>query len=332
MSRESIKYRILKILFGCILFSLLPYFLYGQKLRGLSAEEHREFFFKWDNDVFLKTDYYYTQGAQLFWVDPRFRKNPANFFLIRLNNADNYFGIGVIQEIFTPKDITDTLLNEIDRPYAGTLYLRSFATSINPGKRLKMTSEFDLGLLGPLSGARQAQELIHEWTGSDPPMGWDFQIDNRIYINYNLDVEKEILKFHQISDLIGVSELRLGSVHDDLRLGLNLRLGRVNDYFKGLNLPNLKYSEHNDFQIYISGGAGVTGVLYDATLMGGIVPPKNNREFRFREIHHLTADLNLGVIIAYKMLSVRGTVNMTTPKFQNGESHGWGTVSLFFRL
>ncbi|WP_340112114.1 lipid A deacylase LpxR family protein [Maribellus mangrovi] len=309
-----------------------PNFIYGQKLKELNYEKHKEFFLRWDNDVFLTTDYYYTQGAQLFWVNPKLRRNPASYFLIRLKNSDHYFGLGLIQEIFTPKDITDTLLNTIDRPYAGTLYLKSFVASANPEKRLKLTSEFDFGFLGPLSGARQAQEKIHDWLGSKPPKGWDFQIDNRIYLNYNLELEKEILKIHQIFDVTGVSRFRIGTIHDDLRLGGKLRIGLLNDYFKGLNLSNRKYTENKDFQFYFFGGAGVTGVLYDATLMGGIIPPENNQEYQFREIHHLLADLNFGLAITYKMISAKGTVTMISPKFENGESHGWGTISLFFRL
>lgn len=310
----------------------MPFFSYCQKLKEINCEQHKEFYLKWDNDVFFKTDYYYTQGAQLFWVDPKLRRNPANYFLVRLKDSDLYFGIGIIQEIFTPKDITDTLLNTIDRPYAGTLYLKSIATSLNPEKRIKLTSEFDLGFLGPLSGARQAQEKIHEWLGSTPPQGWDFQVNNRIYVNYNLEIEKELVQISEKFNLNGVSKLRIGTIHDDLHLGANFRIGRVNDYFKGLNLDNKKYTENKDLQIYLQGGLSVSGILYDATLMGGIKPPENNKEYQFRQIKHLVADFNLGFTAVYKMVSLRGSATMGSSKFENAEKHVWGTISLFLRL
>jgi hypothetical protein len=132
--------------------------------------------------------------------------------------------------MFTPKDIVDTLLNSIDHPYAGTLFLRSFIVSSNPDLRFRLTSQFDLGLLGPLSGAKQAQTLVHDWLNNDLPEGWDFQIDNRPYINYNVIAEKELLHIPKIIDIYGISHLRVGNIHDDLGVGVNLRIGRINDY------------------------------------------------------------------------------------------------------
>ncbi|MCY1719511.1 lipid A deacylase LpxR family protein [Prolixibacteraceae bacterium Z1-6] len=304
----------------------------AQKLNQLKHEDHKEFFFHWDNDVFLFTDFYYTQGVQLFYVNPALRKNPANHFLPRLKNADNYFGIGLIQEIYTPKDITDSLMNLVDRPYAGTLFFRSFVTSVNPGKRLKLTSQLDLGFLGPLSGASHAQEIIHDWLGSKPPMGWDFQVENRPYINYNLIIEKEFIQVPQLFSLLGNSQLRAGNIHNDLLVGTNFRFGRLNNYFKGLHLANKKYRENKDFEFYVCGGLNYREVLYDATLMGGIIPPKEDNQFKFNQIEHHILEYDIGVTITYKMLSLKGKVIWKTPEFENGESHGWGRISFYIRL
>jgi len=311
---------------------LVPLFTSAKKLDSLKYTHHKEFFLHWDNDMFLFKDYYYTQGAFFYWINPILRKNPLNHVFLKPKNSDNYFGIGLIQEMFTPKDIIDSLLNTIDRPYAGTLYLRSFMVSSNPEKRFRLTSQFDLGLIGPLSGANQAQRLIHEWTGSKPPEGWDFQIDNRPYINYNLIAEKEIWNIPEKLDLFGSSRVRIGNIHDDLSAGINLRVGRINDYFKGLNLANKKYRENRDFQFLIFGGAGLTGVLYNATLMGGIIPPESSHQFKFRDIEHFIGEFNAGAQIIYKSVSIKGTITWKTQEFQYGESHGWGTISLYFRL
>lgn len=318
----------LSILF---IFSL-PFFTNAKKLDSLNYENHQEFFLHWDNDIFVFRDFYYTQGAHLYYTNPGLRKNPANHILLRLKNADNYYGIGIIQEIYTPKDINDTLLNLVDRPYAGTLYLRSFSVSSNPSKQIRLSSQLDLGILGPLAGAKQAQQYIHDWLDLGFPSGWDFQIENRPYINYNLLLEKGFFSKTGVFDFIGTSRLRVGNIHDDLQLGATIRLGRTNDYFKGHHLANKKYQENRDFQFYVFGNANATGVLNNATLMGGIIPPENSRLFKLKDIKNLVGELSGGVQISYKYISIKGKITWKTPEFEGGEAHGWGTISMFFRL
>jgi len=322
----------LKLIYFLIGLFIFPLFTNAKKLDSLEFSQHKEFFFNWDNDIFLFKDYYYTQGANLYWVNPVLRKNPANYLFLKPKNADNYFGIGLIQEMYTPKDLADTLLNTVDRPYAGTLFLRSFMVSSSPDRKLKLTSQFDLGFLGPLAGAKQAQRLIHEWTGSKPPVGWDFQIDNRPYINYNIHLEKQFAEISGILNFLGISKLRVGNIHDDLQFGTKIRLGKLNDYFKELHTGNRKYNENKDFQIIFSGGASIIGVLYNATLMGGIVPPESSHQFKFRDIEHFVGEFNGGVQLTYKSVGIKGMITWKTQEFQYGESHGWGTISMYFRL
>ncbi len=311
---------------------LLPVFVGAKGHDSLSYTNHKEFFLHWDNDIFLFKDYYYTQGAHLFFVHPALRKNPVNHLFVKLKNADNYFGLGVVQEIYTPKDLRDTLANQIDRPYAGTLYFRSFLVSAQPGKKLRLSSQFDLGFLGPLSGAEEAQRIIHEWLDLDSPQGWDFQIKNRPYINYNMILEKGMFEVPGIFDFTGTARSRLGNIHDDLQLGAQLRLGRINHLFKGLNLQNKAYNENHNFEMYVFAAAKGSVVLYNATLMGGIIAPESIHQFSYNEINHLVGELNGGIRFNYKFIGAQGTVIWKTTEFETGEQHGWGTISLFFRF
>ena len=304
----------------------------AQKPNSETLNQHKELIFQWDNDAFFKTDYYYTQGAHISYIHPGLRKNPLNHILFRLKNADNYYGIGLVQEIFTPKDILDTLLNVVDRPYAGTLFLKSFLISSSPEKRLRLTTQIDLGVLGPLSGAEQAQKLIHHWTASKPPEGWDFQIHNRAYINVNALIEKELITQPQKADFTVYSRARIGNIHDDLRLGVTLRFGRLNDQFKGYNLSNKKYSENHNFQAFVFGGANATFVLYNATLMGGIIPPKSEHEFKLSQIEKFVGEVYGGIQISFKNFGLYGKVIWETKEFEQGENHYWGSISFFFRF
>ena len=322
----------MKIFFLFIFIFTISFFSNAKKPDSLNYSEHKEFYFDWDNDIFLFRDFYYTQGAHLFYVNPGLRKNPANHILFKLKNADNYYGIGLVQEIYTPKDLIDTLLNTVDRPYAGTLYFRSFVTSVIPGKKLRFTNQLDIGFLGPLAGAEHAQRIIHDWLDLDFPNGWDFQIENRPYLNYNFLVEKGLISAPGIFDFIGNSRLRVGNIHDDLLLGATIRLGRINDYFKGYNLGNKSYKENKDFQFFIFGSANAVAVIYNATLMGGIIPPKHSTHFKLKDINNLIGELNGGFQIMYKFVGVKLQATWKTPEFDGGEPHGWGTISMYFSI
>ncbi|TNF45972.1 MAG: lipid A deacylase LpxR family protein [Bacteroidetes bacterium] len=321
-----------QILIIIVVFSLIPDLTCAENLDSLSFNQHKELILKWDNDMFVYKDYYYTQGANIAVVHPALRKNPANIALLKLKNADNYFGLELTQEIYTPKNVTDSLLNTVDRPYSGTLFISSFVVSSVPAKKLKLTSQLDLGVLGPLSGAKQAQQYIHEWLNLGFPGGWDFQIKNRPYINYNLSIHKTLISVPEFFDLIGKSDLRIGNIHNDFRLGGEIRIGRMNDFYKGINLSNRKYDDNRDFQFFMFAGSGATFVLYNATLMGGIIPPENNHYFDFNQIEKLVGEFYFGVQVSWKYLGFSAQTTWKTPEFELGEQHGWGNISLYFRF
>ncbi len=317
-----------------LIFFILPIAIQSaaQKIDGVNFNPHKELVVRWDNDAFFDIDYYYTQGAHILCIHPALRKNPLNHLLFRLKNTDKYYGMGVVQEMFTPKDILDTLLNVVDRPYAGTLFLKSSLVSSSPEKRLRLTTQIDLGVLGPLSGAEQAQKLVHHLTHSKPPEGWDFQIQNRPYLNYHGKLEKGLIALPQKFDMSAYSRVRLGNIHDDLQLGGNLRYGQFNNPFKGYILTNPGYAGNKDFQAFVFGGANVTFVLYNATLMGGIIPPKSEHEFELSQIENFVGEIYGGLQVSFKNFGLRGKVIWKTKEFEQGEDHSWGSISFIFRL
>jgi hypothetical protein len=66
--------------------------------------------------------------------------------------------------------------------------------------------------------------------------------------------------------------------------------------------------------------------------MGGIIPPKSSHQFNFRQIEHFIGEFNGGTQIKYKAISAEGKITWKTPEFEKGDGHGWGTISLYFRL
>ena len=143
------------------------------------------------------------------------------------------------QQIFTPDDLTLPIPDELDRPYAGWLYAGTkYLNIIEPSKRQRSLEswEFNLGIVGPGSGARQVQTQFHSMFNGYEPDGWDYQLENELGILaayqkkwlYLLSADNASLEF-DLAPNLGAS---LGNVYTYFESGLTLRMGRglTNDY------------------------------------------------------------------------------------------------------
>lgn len=223
------------------------------RFRGLTA--------RLENDLFTDTDQNYTNGVAFTAVShdmigklrPECLPAPVRLQaeLIRYLNpgfwtdADNpahaqnvvvKFG----QAMFTPKDFARTDLITDDRPYAGLLYV---GMSWNRRKHetqseIEMldTREITLGVIGPMSLARQTQNIIHNIKAIDKFEGWSNQLGNEPALQIALDQK---FKTYQGSgaiapgfsaDLIRSLGLQLGNIETSATAGIE---GRV-----GWNIPN----------------------------------------------------------------------------------------------
>ena len=161
------------------LFSALP----------ASAEESR-FAFLLQNDIFTGRDGGgYTNGISLAHIR---NAAPAEAFIAPqwlLAPVAQWFSVGpavmtvssLNQLMVTPGDITRKEPAPSDAPYMGALWGRAAQVSIS-GAMADMLA-VELGMIGPASGARQSQILIHRITGSDRPEGWDSQVPNRVLLS-----------------------------------------------------------------------------------------------------------------------------------------------------
>lgn len=66
----------------------------------------------------------------------------------------------------------------------------------------------------------------------------------------------------QKADFTASSRVRVGNIHDDVKLGGTLRVRKVNNQFKGHNLMNRKYIENRTLQAFVYGGASATVVEF----------------------------------------------------------------------
>jgi hypothetical protein len=287
------------------------------------------FRYNYDNDFFSATDRYYTQGIRFELILNAFKHNPVSALLPRLNkNTKNYYGIAFERDGFTPRSIRHDSVYYGERPYAGTTFLSSFRYSVDTLKKQRLFSQLDLGIIGPASLGKEEQQYIHRKLKNIQPLGWQHQVANDIVVNYTLQYEKGIFMRKGI-ELIGMAEVRAGTLYDDASIGGTLRVGRMQPYFNNLGLSKVG---NKRFQWYLFARGRVKAVGYNATMQGGVFNKSSEYTLRDSEITRIVGLGYVGVVIAYKRVSLEYTKAYISREFVTGLEHGWGhcNVSVCF--
>ena len=193
-----------------------------------------------ENDLFVGKDTGYTNGIALSWAHTGFTEfSPdniprwldylsKNLYISTMPDKDRAVSYMIGQLMQTPSDLTIPTLIKNEAPYTGLLFwsanLHAFDDRV--ADRLSLT----LGVVGPLSGAEQAQKWVHDITGADEPKGWDNQIGNEPVFQVSAERLLRLAKFHTDKtvgmDVIGTGNGAVGTIESYLAVGLGARLGR----------------------------------------------------------------------------------------------------------
>lgn len=140
----------------------------------------------WENDIFAGSDDNYTNGIRLTYVSPeheapQWLADTANFLPFFEEDGAKRWEFAVGQNMYTPENYSIRAPQPNDRPYAGWLYANAgvFSDTGDTLDHFRVT----VGVVGPLSGAEQVQETLHDFIGSDHPQGWHNQLDNELGVN-----------------------------------------------------------------------------------------------------------------------------------------------------
>ncbi|MDF3820460.1 lipid A deacylase LpxR family protein [Leptospira sp. 96542] len=292
-------------------FSIFTTFLFFAFLIGLRAQPAEDSYdervkdqyqirFLSENDAFGGfSDRYYTNGARLEFHMTAGEKNPTRYLLggwnglfVKQDPTTNYLvGLSLGQEFYTPTNISKADISFGDRPYSSRAYLSHSLTTWTENSAI--TTEFEMGMIGPSVGGKSAQKKFHNYIGSPTPQGWDTQIPD----SYSGAIKTDLRKFHH--RFFGTQyNLNLGNVQTDFSFGLIFRLGNV-DSTPGPGTavlqpgsPILQIPGKGYWYFYINPGG--TFQVYNATLQGQIGSDstyKNiNRNAAFSNIDNLLAN------------------------------------------
>jgi len=136
---------------------------------------------EFDNDKLMHTDRHFTHGSRVFWLSepdetPDWARNLADALPLIDGPGSLQMGASLGQNMYTPEDTSNADVIPNDRPYAGWLYGGVALARTHDGNRRAW--ELDLGVVGPLSMARQTQILVHRTIDVSIPRGWANQLRN----------------------------------------------------------------------------------------------------------------------------------------------------------
>ncbi|WP_201982659.1 lipid A deacylase LpxR family protein [Hymenobacter rubidus] len=285
----------------------------------------RRLSYTYANDLFFRTDYYFTQGMSLTLVHPLVARLPVRHVLpAGAPRSTQYHGITLRYDGFTPLRIQDAFIRVGDRPYAAYLYASFFRVSNQAAKQHRLTSALDIGFIGPAAGGKELQTAIHRVTGNAEPRGWAYQIRNAPIVGYRLAFEQ--LAASRGIELVGNAEASLGTLYTYAATGLRLRAGQLTPYFANLDSSEALCLHH--WQLY--GQATLDGRLigYDATLQGGPFTMSDPYTLAASAVRRAVLRSTGGLVLAHEPLSFSATATWVSPEFAGGRSHRWGQLGV----
>lgn len=182
----------MNILKSCIItIGFLSTCVYAEKYGYWGRTPNTFWSILFENDFFAQSgDRYYTHGTQISCMvlgeGPEWLEAFADFCPLYSKSREQAVNYKLGHTIFTPQNTRAVTLCKDDRPYAGYLFASTALVSnfkvneiIDCGNILELT----VGVLGPVTRAKEAQIWFHKRIGNDIPRGWDNQLHNELGID-----------------------------------------------------------------------------------------------------------------------------------------------------
>jgi len=291
-----------------------------------STESYREtkwiFRILFDNDIFANTDYYYTNGTGFQLVTPFANNSPMTYILPGLKNAAiDLNGLFIRQNMYTPVNPDVTEIQYGDHPFGATLTLGQFREVYDMEKKLAFKSSITFGVLGRGALGAEIQSALH----NIHPVGWVNQINSDLILNYSFAVSKAVVS-SPLYELNVTGAADIGTLYDNIRGGLDMRIGRFMPVYRGpisvfgLNTPG------NKWQYWLGLKAGMKVVGYDATLQGGMFNKENVYVISSGDINRLIYYGSAGIAVYYRNYGLVYDQFFIIPEFKNARNFAWGSI------
>lgn len=310
-------------LFFCSIIPVLSAQRIDNTASFLNVSSDKYFRFHYENDYFTATDYYYTQGINLEFVNPALKKNPLTKLLIRFGDKPTKYGLSIEQNGYTPTSISRDDILYGDRPFAANLMLKTFSIATDSLNSSRLSAHLSVGIIGQSAYGEEQQREIHRALNNILPHGWQHQIRNDFVLNYGINYEKQVFSYKKRLFLSTNAQINVGTLSDKAAVGFTIVIGKRDNPFHYVNKLN-----RNKIEFYVYNQSLVSAIAYDATLQGGMFNRNSPYTIEAKNIERFTLQDNFGVVLRFKKLYLQYDQAIMTKEFSTGKFHRWGGVKI----
>lgn len=294
-----------------------------------------------ENDLFFNSDRDYTNGVELAYTTaPNNNVDSIVAFARSLplfadtGEVRTSYAIG--QDIFTPEHTELVVPLASERPYAGYSYVSLGLLEANPDRLDQL--QLQIGVVGPMALAREAQAWVHSIIAEVKPKGWHYQLHNEPALNLYYERSVKIIPRQSILGMVLDIEPHIGgaagTVYDYVNAGAMVRLGfNLPDDFGPLRmeptLPGSSYFEPEaGFSAYVFAGVDGRAIARNIFLDGNTWrdSPSVDKDW-------FVGDLSLGAAITFSHVRLAFTHVFRTREYKTQTSSDqFGAVSVSFRM
>jgi lipid A 3-O-deacylase len=295
---------------------------FGQSIdyyEHLFYQKKKRFVFSFDNDFFVATDRYYSQGLSLAYKTPVLDPDHWTNGLFLYKGGTKMAGFSIEQMGFTPTSIAyDTILSD-DRPFAGTIRANFNFESIDSARNFALNWQLSAGIIGPEAFVGETQEAVHRWTDNPHPQGWENQIQTGLLLDANIYSHQQIAKAGTWLVLVSEEGANVGTSRIDLTLGPRIQVQWL--------------TPGRDLHLALFANPAVRFVGYDGTLQGSLIGEKSPYVIRNADVSRVILEREFGAMARYKRFQMNGYVNINTRVYRTALPERWGGIRIivFFK-
>ncbi|MET4701577.1 lipid A 3-O-deacylase [Constrictibacter sp. MBR-5] len=297
-----------------------------------------------ENDSIAGTDQHYTNGFRFSvltseWSIPEWLERGANFLPFFDYSGNKRISYAFGQSMFTPNDITISNPPDGERPYAGWLY-GSIGLVSDTGSRLD-NLQLTLGIVGPYSGAKDTQKIVHELIGSPDPKGWATQLKTEpgVVLSYERKWRGLLPALSDNPTGLAVDAtphagVSLGNIYTHANFGLTLRVGQdlPADYGPPRVRPSLPGSDFfvpsERFGWYLFAGVDGRAVAHNIFLDGNTW-----KDSRSVDKEYFVGELQAGLVVTFANMRLGYTHVLRSKEFETQDGFDeFGALTFGFRF
>jgi lipid A 3-O-deacylase len=290
-----------------------------------------EFGFRSDNDSYLAqgSDRYYTNGLFINFRSATDQK------ALKEGLEKKIYEISVGQKIFNPRSGFAPNPETHDRPFAGYLYAGGALSWFHTNETV-LKAGVEIGTTGKHSLAEAGQKLLHRTVGFYTPTGWEYQIQNEL--TANLDVQYTKLLYRPENKTIDFSfegYANAGTTFNGLGAGILFRAGNINQLFNSAytngvigNNPKTQALVKREFFFYAKPQLNL--VAYDATVQGSLFNNDSPVTFGVKPVVFAQ---QFGVNYSSQRFTFDfGVIFKTKEVKSNAKAHQYGSITMYYRF